>query len=486
MAIRTLIVCLTAGTALVGCNAGSGAASHDGGTSSGASSGGPGAQAHPEAGAPTSDGRFAVTLQNSGRHGDDLLFTVQGSDPAGQTTEAHISLRDGSNAPVVAFDTNWDGVPDSAEKRLHFDRSTLGQKTFKEAITLQHLYAQFPTVASAVVSLSDANGKLSPSLTAALAPQSVHKLGESCDANELLDRCASGLSCSGTQPTCHPAAPPALTRIAYYGGDSPSELILGTDPGEDLATLRVDFLDSNNKPVVVNLSGDATPASSAILDARNAAGQTFFFQNDPVAAFAAMVAKISVTPADSLGHAGMPVMASLTTQPVLASGLQCDAYGFTKCAVDTACFPGLAGITNKCTSVSSLQASKCNAAPEAAADLPLAAWGLVDGVSLWDPPVGCASPTAVGHAESVVMLKLAHDVGSLTISTAMPETDLDTVLYVLPACASSSSQALGCNDDTQGFSSAVTLANVPAGTYAIVVDSATPQTGHFGLSVTEM
>jgi len=85
-----------------------------------------------------------------------------------------------------------------------------------------------------------------------------------------------------------------------------------------------------------------------------------------------------------------------------------------------------------------------------------------------------------------VMLKVDHDVSSLTVSTATPETDFDTVLYVLPACASSSSQALGCNDDTQGYSSTVTLTNVPAGTYVVVVDSASSRTGHFGLSVSAM
>lgn len=481
MAIRTLGVWLTAGAALVGCTGGGATTSH-GGPASGSPEAGPGAQGSPQGVMPASNGQLSVTLQNSGRHGGDLLFTVQGTDPAGQTTEAHVKLLDASNAPVIAFDTDWDGKADSAETRVHFDQSALGQKTFKQTITLSGLYAKAPSVASAVVSLSDSKGTLSASVTAMLAAQSVRKQGDSCDASAIADRCADGLSCSGTRPTCQPAAPPSLTRVAYYGGNSPTELILGT--GADLESLRVDFLDAKGKSVIVDLSGDNTPAASIVLDARKVAGQTFFFENDPVAAFTDVVSTISVTPADSLGHTGTPMVASLTTQPVLASGLSCDAYGFDQCGTDTACAPGLPGVTNKCTAVSSLQTAKCAAAPEAASEGLLAGWGLVSGVSLWDPPVGCASITAVGRSESVVMLKLAQDVGTLTVSTAMPETDFDTVLYVLPAGATSSSDALGCNDDAQGYASTVTLSSVPAGTYAIVVDSTSAHAGQFGLSVT--
>src|SRR6202142_3774614 len=119
-----------------------------------------------------------------------------------------------------------------------------------------------------------------------------------------------------------PAAPPSLTRGAYYGGNSPTELILGT--GADLESLRVDFLDAKGKSVIVDLSGDNTPAASIVLDARKGAGQTFFLEKKPVAAFTAVFSPIWVTPADSLGHTGTPMVASLTTQPVLASGLSCD------------------------------------------------------------------------------------------------------------------------------------------------------------------
>jgi hypothetical protein len=83
----------------------------------------------------------------------------------------------------------------------------------------------------------------------------------------------------------------------------------------------------------------------------------------------------------------------------------------------------------------------------------------------------------------LVTLKLAQSVSMLTVSTAVPETNFDTVVYILPACATSSAQAIACNDDDQGYTSTATAMNVPAGTYTIVVDSAGPNSGQFGLTV---
>ncbi len=487
MAIGKLGLWLTAAAALVACKSGGEAASHGTG---GSSQTGPGATGGPPGSmlTPVSNGTLSVTLQNSGRHGYDVLFTIQGTDSAGQTSEAQVQFLDASNAPVIAFDTNWDGLPDSSQKRLHFDQSTLGQKTFTQTITLPQLYAQAPTIASAIVALSDTTGKLSSTVTATLATQAVVKPGGRCDTAEIADRCDDGYYCTGTPATCQTAAAPAVTRIAYYGGSSPSELFLGTDQAEDIASLQINFMDSNNKPVVLDVSGDnvSAPGSSTILDVSSVGGQTFFFENDPAAAFASAVPRIQVTPTDSLGRVGTSMSASMTTQPTIAPNLSCDAYGFSLCATGTACSPGIPGGSNKCTSVPILQTAKCAAAPQATSAGLLAGWGLVSGVSVWDPPVGCASVTAVGHPESLVMLDLTQSVAALTISTATPETDFNTVVYVLPECATSSSEAIGCNDDTQGYSSTVTLTNVPAGTYAIVVDSVTSQTGHFGLTISGM
>jgi hypothetical protein len=485
MAIRRGIVWLPAAWALIACTGGGSkstgttSAAPDGGTGPGGGSSG----AAPQQSSGPGASRLTVTLQNSGRHGDTLLFTVQGNDPAGQTTEAQVKLLDASNAPVVAFDTNWDGVPDSAEQRVHFDQSTLGQKTFTQTITLPEFYALSPSIESAIVSLSDVNGNQSPPVTAVLYQQPVDQLGAACDPNSISDRCAEGLGCGGKPPTCQASTAPSLTTAAYFGGASPVQLFAGTDPDEDLQSVTVNFLDAAGKPLTIDLSGDNDFASSVVLDATGVTGQTFFLENDPVARFATLVQKISATPTDSLGHSGTPVVATLASQPVRTNGQSCDPQGFTVCSGGLACSPGLVGTQNTCVSVPRLQTDKCNGAALATTSGVLAAWGQARGVSLWDPPPGCSISTFVGRPESVVALKLTRSVSTLTISTAAPETDFDTILYVLPGCAASSSDALGCNDDTQGTASTVTLTNVAAGTYAIVVDSASGQGGHFGLTV---
>lgn len=453
--------------------------SSGGGASSSSSGGGTSSGATPT----PNGGQFTVAMQNSGRHGDDVVFAIQGSDPSSKTTEAHVKLLDTAGMPVIAFDTNWDGVPDSAEQRVHFDASALGQATFQSTITLSHALGAAPRIAAGSVALSDAHGTLSTAANVTLSQQPVRKLGEGCDPASLTDRCADGFSCNGTTPTCAAGTAPTLTRVGYYGGNNPAELILGSNPDEDLASIEVDFLDANNKPVIVDLSGDGTPASSILLDAHGVPGQTFFYENDPVSAFTTQVPKISVKPTDAEGRSGAVMISSLSVQPVVSLGLSCDPYGFTSCAKGSACSPSIPGATNECTSTGPLQAAKAKAAPLATTDGILAAWGSVTGVGLWDPPVGCSTPTAVGRPESLVTLQLGSSANTLTISTAMPETDFDTVLYVLPNSASDSSAALACNDDTQGFTSTVTLTNVAAGTYLVVVDSANARGGHFGLSV---
>jgi hypothetical protein len=456
----------------------SGAAPASAGTSSTSGAApGSGIDAGPPPPAPT------VALANVGRHGETLLIQLQGSDPAAQTTEAHVQLLDASGSPVNAFDTNWDGKPDSNSTRLHFDQSTLGQKTFTATITLSGFYALNPSIASASVSLSNVFDAESPAVTANLGQQALAPMNGACDPKEMTNRCDDGFACTGTPATCQPAPAPSFSHVAYYGGASPTEVFEGADPAGALSRIGVSFLDTSGNPVDVDL-GDGTLVTSVLLPANGVTDPTFSYVNSPAQSFAAAVAKISATPMDSLGRMGPTVMATLTTQPLAATARACDATGFIACYQGSACAPGIVGANNICSGVPTLQAAKCAAAPAVVAPTGiLAAWGVAQGVSLWDPPPGCILPTEVNHSEALVTLKLAQSVNMLTVSTAVPETNFDTVVYILPACATSSTQAIGCNDDDQGYTSTVTAMNVPAGTYTIVVDSAGPNSGQFGLTV---
>lgn len=459
--------------------AGSASSTSGASATSGTSAAPPGIDAGPPPPVPTT-----VSLKNIGRHGETLFLQIQGSDPSAQTTEAHVQLLDSAGAAVIAFDTNWDGVLDSNATLLHFDQSTLGQKTFTGTITLPNLFAGAPNIVSAVVALSNVWREQSPSVTAMIEIQTIAIANGSCDPNEVSNRCADGLSCTGATPTCQSASAPSLTHVAYYGGTVPTEVFEGADPAGGLSSINVSFLDANGNPVEVDL-GDGTLVASVSLPANGVTDPTFSLVNDPAQTFTATVSKISATPTDSLGRMGQAVTADLAMQPLAATARACDPAGLIGCYATDACSPGLVGASNVCAGVPSLQATKCAAAPASTTAGVLAGWGVAQGVSLWDPPSSCILPTEVDHPEALVTLKLAKAVNTLTVSTGVPETNFDTVVYILPSCASSSSQALGCNDDAPGvgYASTVTLMNVAAGTYTVVVDSAGPIGGQFGLTV---
>jgi hypothetical protein len=74
-------------------------------------------------------------------------------------------------------------------------------------------------------------------------------------------------------------------------------------------------------------------------------------------------------------------------------------------------------------------------------------------------------------------------VASLTLTTDRPETQTDTILYVIANCGSLDPTILGCNDDSKAgnVTSIVHLSNVAAGDYYVIVDSLSDDGGPFGL-----
>jgi hypothetical protein len=76
----------------------------------------------------------------------------------------------------------------------------------------------------------------------------------------------------------------------------------------------------------------------------------------------------------------------------------------------------------------------------------------------------------------------------LVVTTALPETRIDTVLYMIantvPNCGNPVNPTTICNDDVHGYSSTISATNVPAGDYIVIVDSAGEAGGSYGLSVT--
>ncbi len=429
----------------------------------------------------------SLSVRNVGRRGDALRVSLNGADKDKRTTSVVLRMLDSQDAPVIALDTNWDGVADASEKRFRFETSALGKATFTGVVTIPSVYAPGQsTIAKVVAMLEDATGARSQPLTASLAVQPVREEFDFCDVAKIADRCADGLSCSGATAKCVAGVAPTLTKTAYFGGAQPRMLFRGSEPDDDLAGLAIEFLDAAGNPKSVDLIGDGSGFSGGFpIDAIGAAeGGQFFLVSEPIVGFDAKVPKIAVVATDEHGHAGPKTTTSVSVRPVRAIGQACDFAGFDVCAAGAACAPGLATATNTCAAVATLKNTKCGGAPVLdPAKGATVVFGKVEGASLWDAPQGCVTGDATGRPEAALKLHLASPASSLTLSTALPETDFDTSIYLVPTCASAGTVALGCNDDDQGASSTLTLTNVPAGDYVVIVDAVKAKGGTFGLSV---
>ncbi|WP_146649180.1 hypothetical protein [Labilithrix luteola] len=435
----------------------------------------------------------AVKLQQVGRNGDSLRIALKGTDSSKQTTSMFVRFRDKTDNPVIAIDSDWDGIADTDGRRFRFDTSTLGTPDFTGAVVQAGLYPIGSRIARAVIVLEDESGKQSPEMIADIANQAIRGEGEACDTTLVADRCADGMSCAsegGAPATCHAGVAPTLSQLAYVRGASPRMLFRGTEPDQDVARIDVEFLDAAGNAKIVNLSGDPENPDlrdrfSIALDPRaDNLGTIFFRENIASSGFDGVVPKVAATVTDAAGHVSARVVSSVGAVPTRTNGQACDDRGFDACASGSVCSPGLPDVANKCASVGPLRTTKCSSAGALdPAKGMTKAFGLTSGASLWDPPAGCVSNDATGRPESVVPLHLAKAASSLKITTAMPETEIDTALYLLPSCAAQGTAALACNDDDRGYTSTLSLENVPAGDYVVVVESISMRGGKFGVSI---
>ncbi|MBX3209340.1 MAG: hypothetical protein KF764_30180 [Labilithrix sp.] len=445
----------------------------------------------PGAGEPGSAAAPAVasaSFRNVGRRGENIVIRIAGADAAMRTSAAHVRFTDAADAPVKALDTDWDGVADAAESTFHFDASTLGSASFEGTITIPSAFSPTSKIKKAFVALENESGTRSTEIAATMTFQALKVDNEPCDPDKIESRCEAGLACSGTPAICQPGSAPALSKVGYFGGASPKMVFRGEEPDEDIASVSVEFLDNANNAKSVLLTGegqDATSASFIRVDAEGSAfGTTFFVEAFPASSFVSQVPKIAATAVDRVGRTSSRVITPLATLPVRSLGQVCDADGFDTCAASAVCFPGVRSEKNICKAASTTRTQKCKDGPALdPAKGVTRAYGTVSGVSLWDAPTGCVPNDATGRPEAAIQLHLAAAAPSLTITTALPETTFDTAIYVIPACASSSAGALGCNDDMKGFASELTLKNVPAGDYTVVVESVQMRGGRFGVAV---
>ncbi|MCC6624028.1 MAG: hypothetical protein IT385_22415 [Deltaproteobacteria bacterium] len=425
----------------------------------------------------------------AGTRGFDLDLAIVGADGDGDAALARVRLLDGGGAPVLAFRSGLADTPDSNETLVPFASPVTGQTSFITRVRLRGLYGEHPTIARVEVALRDAAGNLSADVAADVIAQAVRQIGDGCDPEAVEDRCPPGAGCRGTPAQCQEGLPPEATRVAYLKGEGGTRILVqGTEPEDDLQAVRVEFLDDQGQPRLVDLDND-TVAESTEFDVDGtgkAIDGAFLVRVDPAPGFEDVVPQIAVTPRDAAGHVGARKTTRLANVPVRAVGQGCDIHGFDVCSATSVCAPGLPGATNTCKAKSQLAPAECAAAPVLdPSAAPAAITGLVDGPSLWDAPPSCSSGDPKGRPEAVVVLRLVNAAKKVTLTTALPGTNFDTVLYVLPGCGASGAEPLGCADDAPEGSAAASLVLdlVPAGDYLIVVDSWGPDGGSFALEV---
>ncbi|MEO6600996.1 MAG: hypothetical protein ABIQ16_14040 [Polyangiaceae bacterium] len=419
-----------------------------------------------------------------GRDGNAVRFTVNGTRPASGVYSIAVTFEDAQGMPVEEFDGDFDGTIESSDGRIVFD-APVSEDTFTATATLTGI-KDVAKLVTAKVQLVDGSDTLTDPVEATIGAQKVRVLGDTCDPNLELDRCDAGQSCPAMTMKCIAGAPPALIEAKYFHATIPNAgptlLLRGTDPDDDMGTFHVEFLDNNNKPVTVDPDNPTTTYDSPA--ARLSLGGSYVAVVLPGLTLETSVPKVRVTPLDSLGHSGSPLTANINNMVRAGDGATCDPRGFSGCVATSVCASGTSPISGKCTKGTSARATACAAAPKLNPDAGITSLaGRLTGGSLWEPPAGCTGPENTGRPDAAIALHLGSKAKTLTITTMRPETHTDTVLSLVAGCADVA-DVKWCHDDSDsGFASTLTLSDVPAGEYTIIVEAGHFGDGEFGVSV---
>ena len=484
-------------TVLAGCGSNSSpsdAGVHDGGThdagnpDAGSSDGGT-----PDAGLPPTTSSAVLdsaTAHVIGRRGRDVRITLTAHDPNKAIAAVMVRLLDASGTELDGFDSHQSGALDSSTGPATFDSVVFGSQNVNATASLPSLELRIPSIASIGVSLRDIAGGASNEIVASLGTQTALNSGDACDTSYVDSRCPDTLYCAtGPSPTCTAAPPPQVTQLAFLTNDAGSILrVKGTELGDDLGNLHIAFLDGGGGSISIPLDGEnSSPVDSfdfatSIDDSHNGA---FFMAIQPAQDFAQLCTQISTIPSDITGAVGAAAMAKSTPVPVRGLGVACDLQGFDLCAANTVCAPSTNSAVNTCAQLASTQSAACKAAPVLTpTGNALTTFAHTGKTSLWNAPSGCSSNNPVNKPVGLAQLHLSAAAPSITLTTDNPGTDFDTILYVLPNCAATSAGALGCDDDTAvGVTSTLTLKNLAAGNYTVVIGAFDQAGGNYQLTV---
>jgi len=450
----------------------------------------------------------SATLRQTGRFGHDVRIDVVGNDAEGDGVAVLVQLFD-ANGQGLPVDDSTSGAPDLSPTNVSLDKELAATAHSTSGTTLEGYFRTHPQVKSAKVSVIDDGGNVSSELTVSLVAEPVLQLGSPCDTMYLANRCADGLGCKGTAPaTCQQGEAPTITQAGYYLDElGVRVLIAGKDPDDDVNGYTVQFLDTSNMPVSIDVDGDPqTPAESSfttMVDV-SAGNGNFFFRFDPGSDFSDNVKRVRITVSDLGNNNSAPVVKTLndtdtspnsTGAPIRTVGAACDARGFDRCPANSVCGVASATATNTtCVQVSTARQRACTAAqvlnPFAGVT---SVRGTVKTPSLYDTPDGCATNNPKYQADSVVKLTLTKPVTKLVLSTDHPFTSFDTAVYLLNKCDTAPTLAW-CDDQQPSTAMNSSLAvlelsgSFPAQDYYVVIDSSpgsTTGTWQLDVAVTE-
>lgn len=435
---------------------------------------------------PTAPRVDQAALHVAGRFGADLFLSLSGFDPNADAQKARVTFQTAAGAPVKVFDLDHDDVPESAEGPVALTTAIDGKQAFASTAHFPGLALAQPGLARATVVVLDRGGLPSAPVTATLTAQVMRAHGDGCDPALVLDRCPADQGCKGTPPVCADGEAPKVERAGYYKDpNGPHTLVELSDKDSDADHVRADFFDAAGKAVSVDTNNDGSPDTTGFdfTAVATLGPQAFLLTAQSGQGFDDLVKRLVLTPFDRAGHAGVPVTVNLSDPPVRAIGQPCSPNGLDRCAGGGVCAEGGPG-TFTCLALLASRTKSCGSAPVLGPTTGIySVVGVTAPASMWDPPAGCSPQDPKGRPEGVALLKLTAPAQSVTLTTARPGTTFDTVLSVFASCAATT--ALSCNDDgPSGSTSTLTLSNVAAGTYVVVVDSWNAAGGAWELLVT--
>lgn len=275
------------------------------------------------------------------------------------------------------------------------------------------------------------------------------------------------------------SAPELASGSIFLLRDDTIFTITGVDPGLDMVGVVVEFL-VDGEPVDISGDGEAGEEDVFGVDfGRAQAEETDTFEVTILGAEIAVagfirdtgVTQVRMRIFDSAFSISAPVVVDVTEAEEVGPGEACGDLRL--CAEGLACEEAVCVVSPEI--VAACEAATPIELPELmdTAVSTTVTGTMVAGNGLFAGSPTCAQNPGSAFAGAEIIYTLTVPEGrtvDLNLTTAIPETETDTILYIRAACADAT-QEVACNDDIdQAFRSAVALSDVAAGTYYVFVE----------------